>query len=348
MVGRLPSLEILPGREVGGAMKPSGKLWPNGEFTLGYSEAGGRELELTPAEYAELLGCTPLGLSIPPNSHKERDEGAPKRGSGGLTSDGMRMVRCGVELMERKYGRKNLSFLTLTLPEVTFEEGWNVSSNWSEICRIFYQKLGRRMEAKLLPKTWVGVTELQERREKREGHPCLHLHIILVGRQRGQRGWAFSPGEFREMWASVCGSYLFQEKEWSACENVQMVRYSAGGYLSKYMSKGVGGVPPRGDETGWSLPTAWYNMPSRMRRYIRENVRKDRDLMELLETFVKLPNAESCCHYLYYGELSLSSGTTIQYVVGKVRREFMREILDIWRESKGLGVDSGQKSCTII
>lgn len=320
----------LPGREAGGVLKPSGRLWPNGEFSLGYSRGGLKERELTPSEYANEWG-SPLDLTLLSNSHKPVDHGRPPRGSKGLTADGRRMVRNAVWRIQRLRPKSCLSFVTLTLPRVTFEEGWYVSSCWSEIVRVFYQKLDRRLESLGLPKLRAGVTEMQPKRSAREGHPSLHLHFVIVGRNRRDQNWFLSPTDIREMWVSVLRIYLPGERDYNRTENVQKVRKDASSYMSKYLSKGVeGDMEVRRDETGWSLPTAWYNLTAALRRWIRENIRRDCLMMTYLEALAIATDTGECCHYYYSGSTEVSPGVTVPYSLGKLKGDFMRELEEFW------------------
>lgn len=314
-------------------MKPCGRLWPNGEFSVGYAVAGGAERLKSPSELAQEWVAA-IGLSLPSNSHSPKDEGKPKRGSGGLTSHGKKVLRNAVWRMQRLYGKKRLSFVTLTLPSLSFEESWYVSSNWAEIVRVFYQKLGRRLQSRGLPGWFVGCTEMQPKRSGREEHPALHLHFVCVGRKTRYEPWLLSPAEFRGMWASVLSIYIGKERDFRAVENVQQVKRDAAAYLAKYVSKGVSmEQPPRSDETGWSLPTSWYNVSGVLRRWVLDNVRRHPELIEYLEGVAKTGGDGASLHYVHSGVIEGMSGPGPHYYVGKLTGEFMREIIEIWRAS---------------
>lgn len=312
-------------------MEPSGRLWPNGEFSIGYAPCGGMERLLSPRERAD-KGVPLIGSSIGPNSHKHDDLGVPKRGTKGLTAHGKRVLRNAAWRLQRLYGKHCLSFVTLTMPSVTYEESWYVSSNWAEICRIFYQKLGRRLEAAGLPSSYLGCTELQPERSEREGHPALHLHFVVVGRRSRREGWALTPGDFRSLWSSVLGDYFSGEKDWGACENVQQVKRDVSAYLSKYLSKGISMArPPRSDETGWSLPTSWYNCSLELRRWVLDNVRSHPRIIEAIERAARDGVMEFCCHYFFAGVIEEMTGDGPHYFVGKLKGEAMRFFVDMWR-----------------
>jgi hypothetical protein len=103
---------------------PSGQVWPNGEFGVGYycdyeettyqdeynyvlANPSESEVELTPEVVSSLT------LSDVPNSDK--------RGLKGLTTYGARMVRSGCYLLESKLGREDCMMWTLTVPTLNRE-----------------------------------------------------------------------------------------------------------------------------------------------------------------------------------------------------------------------------------
>lgn len=324
----------IPFRRAGGVIEPSGRLWPNGEFTIGYAPCGGMERELTPSEYAEKWDSR-LGSSLPSNSHREVDEGRAKRGTKGLTSHGKKVLKNAVHRMQRLYGKRSLSFVTLTLPSVSFEESWYVSSNWSEILRIFYQKLVRELDRHGLPRVYAGCTELQPKRCNREEHPSLHIHFVCPGRWRQRGSWALGPADFRRMWSEAVGPYLQGPKDWRACENVQMVKKDASAYLAKYISKGIAiSEPIRSDGTGWSLPTSWYNVSLGLRQWVIDNVRRNPRLIEALEVAARDGYLGEYCHYFFSGDIPEMSGTGPHYFVGKLTGEAMASLLDVWVATK--------------
>ena len=320
----------IPGRQAGGAVKPCGRLWPNGEFSFGYQPAGGAERLETPSEYASKWDA-PLGLAQTSNSHKVQDPGAPRRGTKGLTSYGKKMLRNCVWRMQRLYGKRRLAFVTLTLPDLTYEEHWTVASNWAEIVRVFYQKLGRRLAVRGLPRDYAGCTEMQPTRAEREEVPALHLHFIVVGRRANRESWALHPRDFRRIWASVVGRYVARGKNWSACENVGAVRKDASSYMSKYVSKGCSmAEPPRGDEIFWSLPTAWYNAAHRLKKWVASNTRSHPILMEYLESASIIGFSPEAFHYLNWGTLEKCPGPGPHFCVGRLRGDFQTELLEFW------------------
>ena len=314
-------------------MEPSGTLWPNGEFSIGYAACGGMERELTPSEYAKEWDA-PLGLSLPSNSHSYEDTGKPRRGTKGLTSYGKKMLRNCAWRMQRLYGKRRLSFVTLTLPDLTYEEFWRLSTSWAEVCRVFYQKITRELSRLGLPKIYCGCTELQPARTERDEVPALHLHFIVVGRGPGKRAWALSPDDFRYRWKQVIEHYLGRIVDCRAVENVQMVKKDVSAYLSKYLSKGISlAAPPRSDETGWSLPTAWYNVSLSLRQWVKDNCRRHGQLMDMMERAARAGMLDGHCYYFFEGIIEEMTGPGPHYFVGKLKGQSMRELIEVWREA---------------
>ena len=324
-------LGVVPGRRRNPQLEPTVRLWPNGQFSLGYSPAGGMERHLTPQEWADRVS-SPLDLTPPSNSHSDRDSGKPRRGSGGMTSYGRKLLRNSVWLMQRNHGKRRLAFCTLTLPPMEYGEFWAVSSNWAEIVRVFYQRLGRLLESRGLPKDYAGCTEMQPGRSEREGVPALHLHFVIVTRRRGHKGFSLRPCELREIWASVVGRYVWGDYCWDRCENMQVVKSDASAYLSKYLSKGSPvGEPPRSDETGWSLPTAWYNVALRVKREVVRGIRRCPALAQLMEEIIRTRSDRSAFWFLeqVVGEGEMS-GKILGYY-GHMKGPHMRDVVEVSR-----------------
>ena len=178
--------------------------------------------------------------------------------------------------MEREVGRKRLTFLTLTLPDISEQESKDVGRNWSSIVRVFVQKLRRHLTAVGLPSEVLGVTEIQPRRTNRDGVLGLHLHLVFAGR-KDRSGWLCSPTLVRTMWQTTILPYLHEASsayDWRAVENMQQVRKSAADYLGKYISKGVGDLKKAAERFGEdSIPSSWYTITETLRARTLASVR---------------------------------------------------------------------------
>jgi len=283
-----------------------GRIYPNGEFSVGWkrlsdvsgSSDSARETQLegeipgiqmpivlggvdysdwsstvnglpAPKVQEGQEGGVSIGLSTLPNSHTR------KRGLKGITSYGKKMVRNGAYLLEKRYGRKKLSFLTLTIPSVSRESWKAICGNWGEMVRVFMQWLNRRLEKNGLPTYTVSCTELQEERAVRTDEPALHLHALFVG-CKTTGGWALSPLDVRSAWERTVRKWLTPADyhvSFASCERIESVRKSASGYLGKYMSKGVQAVSRVSSKNSEiELPHTWYNLNALLRNWVLSSV----------------------------------------------------------------------------
>lgn len=312
-------------------MAPSGTLWPNGEFTMGYAHAGGDEPLESAAEYAEKWDA-PIDLSHPVNSHMDTEIEKKKRGQGGLTAYGKRLIRNSVYAMERVYRKRQLAFCTLTYPDCPKWKAWSIATDWSRIVKVFFQKLGRHLKDAGLPVDYVSVTEMHPERSERDEAPYLHLHFVIVTRLKNEKGFRISPGELRWIWASVIGWHFPEQSYWGSVENMSVVRKSASNYMAKYVAKSsVRPEPVISSETGWSLPTAWYNISMRVKRWVKARCYRSTEVMTLIERAAVMGMGELAFEYLFAGEIPEMSGPGPHFWVGKLRPGPMQEIIEIYR-----------------
>lgn len=174
--------------------------------------------------------------------------------------------------MQKEVEKSRLSFLTLTLPDISRDEAVKLSDNWAEVVRVFCQRLRRALRAARLPGEIVGVTEVQEKRAALTGVFGLHLHMVFVGRKI-RHSWAVTPLQIREMWKSALEKYLdnpLKSYEWRAVENIQAVKKSASGYLGKYMSKGLKSAQKlKALFPDVKFPSTWYMCTNTLRKRVK-------------------------------------------------------------------------------
>lgn len=291
---------------IGSPNEYAGKLWPNGEFGFAPTRLiaaspvckrdeskRGRWIKILLALYglfetvqiicpggktATVLSLVLAQGAVAPlistnvlNSHKT------PRGRAGLTSYGGKMVRNACYLMEKRYGKDCLSFLTLTLPNLGDGDWLPVQQKWSEIVRVFLQWLSRKQEAGGLDKHYISVSEVQEKRLKRTGKMALHLHIVFVGRRK-KRAWILSPNQIRKAWKRVLSKHLKESPThyfWNSCVNIQRVQKSASAYLSKYVSKGRKAISALQSTLACqTLPASWWNCSLQMRKWLKREICK--------------------------------------------------------------------------
>lgn len=176
---------------------------------------------------------SPLGLSKVANSHKS----SKRRGRGGLTRYNKRLILNSALLLEQRYGLKQLSFLTLTLPP---ECASHEAGLYAEAKRQMLQWLQRRLSSCELPTQVIGCTEVQTSRLRSKGAFALHEHWLFVGR-RPFKSWNLKANDIQLQWLKILSAVYqvgISENHQSAAVNIQRVKRTGGGYLAKYLSKG--------------------------------------------------------------------------------------------------------------
>ncbi len=218
-----------------------------------------------------LNGEFSLGLSIPVKSHKP-PEPAPTRERRGqaFTAYGRRMVRSAAFWLERKWGRRNLSFLTVTVPSLPNRDTGKLGAEWGEVTRRYKQELERELKRQDITSEVLVVTEIQEKRYKETGLVVPHLHIVFRGRKSLRDKWAVSKERARELWENVLSAVLGFRVSAPASTRIEVVRKSVENYLSKYMSKG-GKVVQDVIDSGQRhfLPTSWWGMTDSLRKRVK-------------------------------------------------------------------------------
>ena len=213
-----------------------------------------------------------LGLSTsvksrkPPKAPSERE----RRGNP-ITSDGKYTIRSGITLLKEKHGKRNLAFLTLTLPDLPFHEMVMVCSAWAKILKRVMEEIGRELARHGLNSENVYVSEIQEERWKRDRVVAPHIHAVFQGRKTGQRGWAISKEKIREIWERVLGNFLGRPVSLPAATRIESIKKCPKRYMTKYMRKG-GEVIKDIIDAGLRqmLPTSWWGASHSLRREIAD------------------------------------------------------------------------------
>lgn len=261
-----------------------------------------------------------LDSSLGSNSHSQ------KRGLNGITGHGKNLVRNAALLLEKRFGAKHLTFLTLTLPEMGGDVWKVIGSDWARIVKVLVQWISRRLQSVGLPPHVVSVTEVQSKRFSRSRSPGYHLHMVFVGRKPHHR-WSITPSEIRAAWKRTIKSSVGDIAEtvsWQSCENMQAVKYSASGYLGKYMSKGAESVGEVAAIYGADcLPSTWYNCTSLLRLAVKISCQKLTD--EECRDVLRIASAENDCGgFLRHICLSHDGHETVVGWFGRISLESMR------------------------
>ena len=280
--------------------KVSGTLWPNGEFSFAYvaddvtQVTRGEECSWAapgPGEGDE--GASALDLTLLNNLPEQNPTGTThaekaRYGLKGMTSNARRKVRSSAFLLQERYGKERLSFVTMTVPplhDVQLE--LRLASRWHDAVRYLLRRLKSLLRLRGLPPYIVGVSEIQTSRYARLGQFPLHIHLVVVGRKRKRGPWGIHYSEFRKAWADILEGIVGTPIETRYLENVKEVTKDAGTYLGKYMSKSQNEVEKViADGNEWMLPKQWWFSSQEMKRMLKARTSHGRLTGQLLEAMV--------------------------------------------------------------
>lgn len=280
--------------------KVSGTLWPNGEFSFAYvpddvtQVTRGEECSWAmpgPGEGDE--GASALDLTLLNNLPGQNPTGTtpPEKaryGLKGMTSEARRKVRASAYLLQERYGKERLSFVTLTVPPLGDVQSERLlASKWHDAIRYLIRRLKLLLSQRRLPPTLVGVCEIQVKRYASSGQFPLHIHLVLVGRKRSRGGWAIHYSEFRQAWADILEGIVGHSIETRYLENVKEVEKDAGNYLGKYMSKSQNEIKKVIDDGNeWMLPKQWWFSTIEMKKWLKSRAKRGAKCGQLLEMMV--------------------------------------------------------------
>lgn len=281
--------------------KVSGTLWPNGEFSFAYVAEGvtqvtrGEECSWAlpgPGEGDE--GASALDLTLLHNLPEQNPTGTtpPEKaryGLKGMTSEARRKVRASAYLLQERYGKGRLSFVTLTVPPLRdVQSERRLASRWHDAVRYLLRHIKRLLLERGLPLTLVGVCEIQVKRYATSGQFPLHIHLVLVGRKRSRGAWGIHYSEFRQAWGDILQGIVGHPIETRYLENVKEVEKDAGNYLGKYMSKSQNEVEKViADGNEWMLPKQWWFSTQEMKRWLKLRTSKGSKTGQVLESLVQ-------------------------------------------------------------
>jgi len=188
-----------------------------------------------------------------------------------MTKNMARNIRNGVYLLEKKYGKDQMSFLTLTLPDLSTDELAMCCDRWQDMTDQILKWLRKRLLSKGIEFEYVYCTEVQSKRLHLRGEYAPHLHIVFRGRSGRKSSWAVTPKKIRKAWANIIACCIGRRDFCTAAlENLQRIKYSAARYLSKYLSKGNCSLPTNEKHAPCSaLRTQWGGMARAIARAIK-------------------------------------------------------------------------------
>lgn len=296
----------------------SGRLWPNGEFSLGYKRVGDEstlaeeygytvypaklgdgELDARLEAMHELLeecrafylkhgelACSGLNLSNVWNSHKPT--AAAKNGLKGLTGYGTRMLRNACYLMEKRLGREDTVMITLTVPTLGRAARKRLAEQWGQVTNRLVQYLSRELVRQGRQPVIAGCVEIQTGRLEKYRQGYLHLHLVCPAHSNRGRRWAVDASELRTWWSECLERTIGQKLPNMPRIETAIVEKSVEGYLGKYLSKGTGGELDAfiGDLGESAVPGQWWFMSAPMREAIRSGTKSGRNAGALLDAMV--------------------------------------------------------------
>ncbi len=224
-----------------------------------------------------VTGEDPLGLSSDSNltAKAETTLKPPKkkRGSNGISSRSRQLVKDAATLLQEKYGKSHLAFVTHTIPTPFVAE---VHANWTSILHNLRRRYIRSLQKAGLSEELIMVTEYQEDRLSTSGIAVLHLHIVFVGRHR-KKHWSYNCEHYKKHWQECCESFIKNagdNDKWKASTRVESIRKSCSSYLSKYMSKGVSTLAcVLNIDASAFIPPSWHVCSQLLRSEVRKLTR---------------------------------------------------------------------------
>lgn len=296
----------------------SGRLWPNGEFSLGYSRVGqeseeGQEWAWTAPErwlssdeldarleamhelldemqnfYQKSGELAASGLTLSNVWNPHRQPTPTKNGLKGLTGHGAKMLRSACYLLEERLGKEDCVMVTLTVPTVDAAARRLLARRWGQITNRLVQYLSRELLRAGRTPAIAGCVEIQSRRLESSGQAYLHLHLVCPAHANTGGCWAVQAGALRTWWASCLERVIGCSLPSLPRVETAIVEKSVEGYLGKYLSKGTGEDLARfiSDVGVEGVPGQWWFMSSSMRSAVAAGTKSGRNTGAILDCFV--------------------------------------------------------------
>lgn len=299
-------------------IRPMGRLWPNGEFSVGYAVDGhatteeennsffrgdrfmtGQELDARLEGMEELLeeqsrfysmsaqaGIVGLTLSNALNSHKQTL--GRKNGLNGLTGNGAKMLRSACWLLEKRLGKEDVVMVTLTVPTLNREHRKLLAESWGVLTNRLVQRVSRYLIAAGRPAAIAGCVEIQTGRLKKYRQGYLHFHFVCPKFANKGGTFAVRADDLRAWWKGAIERIIGCQLTSLPRIETAPVETSVEGYLGKYLSKGGGEELAEfiGDLGQDSVPGQWWFMSTPMRNAVKSGTVQGSNTGEILDCFV--------------------------------------------------------------
>lgn len=283
---------------------PSGRIWPSGDFSLGYTKSSPDErLDCrhpgdNPDGWFEgdPHGGDPLVLVNASNSHKTRTP----RGINGITGFGRKMLKSAVTQLFRDFPHHRPTFATLTLPDLPREIRQHLSANWAEVVRQTIQYLTRCLKAARVPQLVISCSEFQPKRLLNSGGEAyLHLHLVWPNPPR-RNAWAVDVLRF-QVWFTRLISRLADYPLPCLCNcDLKMAKSNCAFELAKYLSKGGAVLGKALEDLGpENMPHTYWNLSKAARDKVKSEVKTGRDIGSYLESCLNYGFEFDCLDTLF-------------------------------------------------
>lgn len=276
-----------------------GRIWPNGNFSIGVGPVGQQALEFEEEDegiQARYGAAGPIADAVSAltssnalNSHSPEID-RPQRGLKGITALGQQMLRSACYLLERDYGNQDLCFATLTVPSLPKGARFLLAQNWSELVRQLLQWVSRKLMSAGRPTKVCGCTEIQSARLASRGEAYLHLHLVWPAHSNcADRLWAVEWAEIRDWWERALVRFSCCELPHHPRVELAPVKKSAERYMGKYLSKGSGECLDEfiADLGECSVPPAWWFMTADMRQQVKAETAQGPNTGVLLDAVIQ-------------------------------------------------------------
>lgn len=283
-----------------------GRIWPNGNFSLGTGPVGQAALENDGADEIGLArfgdcgdiqaAVAALNSSSGTNPHKgvERCE---KNGLNGITAFGQQMLRSACYLLERDYGKADLCFATLTVPTLPQAGRAKLAQSWGVLVNRLLQFLTRRLMQAGRPTKVVGCTEIQSGRLASYAQGYLHVHAVWPSHSNASgRLWAVEWAELRAWWKKALERYSGCKLPHDPRVELARVRKSAERYMGKYLSKGSGEsleafVEDLGED---AVPGQWWFITADLRQQVKAETAHGPNTGTILDAVIQTALEDGC------------------------------------------------------
>jgi hypothetical protein len=313
----------------GNARYPSGRIWPDGTFSLGYvaprqdERLDDREPGYSHPGDDDNAARAPLDLRDVPNSDKaprsllsagpDGSKGTKRPetyGRKGMTGYGRNMIRSVGALIDRFYPNHRVTFATITMPELPQRERTELARAWPRLVNELQKWLKRRLEKKGLPQVVLSVSEIQTGRLEAHEEAYLHLHLLWLNAPGRAGNWSVDVLDLRA-WLE---NWLIRNGLWNNDSHVNVDTRSVKGeksrYLAKYCSKGSDEIEKFASEHGWEcIPSQWWNVTNVARDWVKTYTVKGREAGEFLDCLINetFDSGEfSHLHYLYHIDIEVN------------------------------------------